>query len=109
MMLVGTLCMVLGMFTYATDRIASNHNEKVNFGYFLRTRSKVDLDGNVVQANYVKIAGDFNFDPRSEGKGAAYLEMTYYLNPTLNDRNVEFDPRQNLLKNLKRLEKVGAP
>lgn len=86
-----------------------NLNLKNNFGYFLRIRSEVDHDKNIIQGNYVKIAGDFDFDPRSEGKGAAYIEMTYYLNPSINDRNLEFDPRQNLFKNLKHLEKVGQP
>ena len=31
------------------------------------------------------------------------MQFKYYLNPTINDRNVEFDPKQNLMKNLKSL------
>jgi len=86
-----------------------NINESENFGYFLRIRSEVDSNGEVIKANYVKIAGDFKFDPRSEGKGAAYIEMTYYLNPNINDRNMEFDTSKNLMKGLKNLEKINAP
>jgi len=35
--------------------------------------------------------------------------IRYYLNPTPNSRNVEFDPKQNLLKSLDPLEQVDAP
>ena len=33
----------------------------------------------------------------------------YYLNPEPNLRNMEFDPKRNLMKNLKPLEGVDAP
>jgi hypothetical protein len=33
-------------------------------------------------------------------------QFTYYFNPTINDRSVEFDPKQNLLSGE---PKVGAP
>jgi hypothetical protein len=35
--------------------------------------------------------------------------FTYYLNPTPNDRNMEFDPKQNLFKDLKPMEEVKDP
>ena len=75
--------------------------------YFFRTRSKKDLNGNLIEANYGKIDGQFRFI------GAAAAEskimFTYYLNPTPNDRNMEFDPKRNLLQNLKSTEEVRAP
>jgi len=37
------------------------------------------------------------------------MGFDYYLNPTPNDRNVEFDPKRNLMKNLKPLEEVTEP
>jgi hypothetical protein len=37
------------------------------------------------------------------------MQFTYYLNPTPNDRNIEFDPKQNLIHNLKSFERVTAP
>jgi len=71
--------------------------------YFFRVRTKKDDRGNIVSTLYGKIQGDFfDFD---YGK----LTFTYYLNPTPNDRNVEFDPKQNLFKNLSSLEEVRAP
>jgi hypothetical protein len=53
-------------------------------------------NGTVKSALYGKIYGDF-------------MQFRYYLNPTPNDRNIEFDPKQNLLKNLSQLEQVSAP
>lgn len=55
-----------------------------NAGYFLRLRSVVGADGNVVKAWYGKIYGEF-------------FEFTCYLNPD-ETRNLEFDPTRNLLK-----------
>ncbi len=62
-------------------------NTDVNRGHWMRVRSKVDENGNLVSANYVKIYGDFP-------------DVQYYFNPTPNDRNLEFDPKKNLFKNL---------
>ena len=67
-----------------------------NKNYYFRVRTKVDDRGNIVSAHYGKIYGDF-------------MQFKYYLNPTINDRNVEFDPKQNLITNLKPGEGVSAP
>lgn len=71
--------------------------------YFCRVHTKKDDKGNIVSALYGKIHGDFS------GFDYGKLTFTYYLNPTPNDRNVEFDPNQNLFKNLSSLEEVRAP
>jgi hypothetical protein len=55
-----------------------------NRQYFFRVRTVLDEKGNVKSAFYGKIYGDF-------------MHFTYYLNPTPNDRNVEFDPGRNLI------------
>jgi hypothetical protein len=67
-----------------------------NRAYFLRVRTVLDAMGNVKSALYGKIYGDF-------------MQFRYYLNPTPNDRNVEFDPKRNLLKGLKTTEQVTEP
>jgi hypothetical protein len=67
-----------------------------NRNYFLRVRTVLDEKGNVKSALYGKIYGDF-------------MQFRYYLNPTPNSRNIEFDPKQNLLKGLKSTEQVDAP
>jgi hypothetical protein len=64
--------------------------------YLFRVRTAKDHEGNIVSAHYGKIYGDF-------------MQFTYYLNPTSNDRNIEFDPKQNLLGGLQSFEQVDAP
>ena len=71
-------------------------NRDLNRNYYVRVRTKVDDTGNIVSAHYGKVYGDF-------------MTFCYYLNPTPNDRNVEFDPKRNLIKNLKPDEAVSAP
>jgi hypothetical protein len=67
-----------------------------NRNYYFRVRTKMDDGGRILSAHYGKIYGDF-------------MQFKYYFNPTPNDRNVEFDPKQNLLQNLKEGEGVGSP
>ena len=67
-----------------------------NLNYYFRVRTKVDDGGNIVSAYYGKIYGDF-------------MQFSYYLNPTPNSRNVEFDPKRNLMTHLKFDEGVSAP
>jgi hypothetical protein len=64
--------------------------------YFFRIRTVLDEEGNVKSACYGKIYGDF-------------MDFRYYLNPTPNSRNVEFDPKRNLLQGLKPDEQVDKP
>lgn len=59
-------------------------------GYYLRTRVKLDADGDIASANYAKIYDDIRFDARGS------VSFWYYFNPTPNDRNLEFDPARNL-------------
>ena len=64
--------------------------------YYIRVRTKLDEKGNVISAHYGKIYGDF-------------MNFTHYLNPTPNDRNVEFDPKKNLIDTGRRGDKVHDP
>jgi hypothetical protein len=67
--------------------------------YYFRIRTELDEEGNVASALYGKIYGEFN---RSGG-------FSFYVNPTPNDRNMEFDPRQNLFTGLPQEERVYEP
>lgn len=69
-----------------------------NRNYFFRVRTVLDHQGNVVSAHYGKIYGD-----------PEQMNFHYYLNPTPNDRNVEFDPKQNLLGGLEPQEGAKLP
>jgi hypothetical protein len=72
-------------FEYKPDRI-----------YLFRVRTVLDEKGKVKSALYGKIYGDF-------------MQFRYYLDPTPNDHNIEFDPKQNMLHGLKPTEQVSVP
>lgn len=75
--------------------------------YFFRVRTVRDQDGQIVSALYGKIDGDIRFSPIHSK--TCSLMFTYYWNPTINDRNMEFDPKRNLLTGLKYDQQVSAP
>ncbi len=75
----------------------SESNDDGHDLYYFRIRTQTNEAGVVTNALYGKIIGQIN------GR------FTYYLNPTPNDRNVEFDPKQNLFTNLAPLEAVSVP
>jgi hypothetical protein len=64
--------------------------------YFVRIRTVLDSNAKVVSANYGKVYGDF-------------MNFTYYLNPEMNSRNMEFDPHRNLFGELKGAERASKP
>jgi len=68
--------------------------EREDQNYVFRARTVLDENGEIVSALYGKIHGNILFDVR--GSETASLLFKYYLNPTPNDRNIEFDPDQNL-------------
>lgn len=71
--------------------------------YIFRIRAE-EKDGKLIRAMYGKIHGDFEYDIDSENK--AKIVFKYYLNPDYT-RNLEFDPNNNLFRNLKSTEQVG--
>lgn len=72
--------------------------------FFIRVRTESDAEGKIVRAMYGKIHAPFVFDARgSDPWGRTkkqYVAFTYYLNPD-GTRNVEYDPKRNLLKSPK--------
>jgi hypothetical protein len=77
------------MWRYST-KTYSPPTTRTDVGFFLRTRVKLDKDGNIISANYVKVMGDFSLN------GMGGINFIYYFNPVPNDRNLEFDPKRNL-------------
>lgn len=72
--------------------------------YYFRVRTKTDASGKIVSAHYGKIYGPLTLVPVLKNQAAfkkslkANLSISdLYFNPTPNDRNVEFDPKRNLL------------
>ncbi len=74
--------------------------------FFYRVRTQKDAEGGITNAYYGKIAGPVFCEVRAHG---ASMQMKYYLNPTPNDRNLEFDPARNLFTNLPVAEQVREP
>jgi hypothetical protein len=74
---------------------------------YFRVRSETNEYGEIKSAYYGKMPSPIQFDVRDTDTG--WIKFTYYLNPTPNDRNMEFDPKQNLFKNLGSLEQVNKP
>lgn len=77
---------------------SENRNDQ---NYWFRVRAKDN------RALYGKIHGDIVFYAGHPNKPAG-LQFTYYLNPD-GTRNVEFDSKRNLFRNLKPPEEVRSP
>ena len=63
--------------------------------YCFRIRSKFDDKGNLIEAYYGKVYGDFKIGAHIE-IGLDIVKFLYYFNPTPNDRNLEWDMKNNL-------------
>ncbi|HAL92636.1 MAG TPA: hypothetical protein DCM68_06395 [Verrucomicrobia bacterium] len=93
-------------FTNKEGSTLATISQRKDLNYFFRVRTKKDETGKIVSAHYGKIRGPLDFGFRGKRNG---LGMTYYLNPTPNDRNMEFDPNRNLFTGLKVGEEVHDP
>ena len=62
---------------------------------FVRSRTTLDKDGNISSARYSKIYGPIEYG--DDERGGGIVRFIYFMNPTPNDRNMEFDPDRNLL------------
>lgn len=80
-------------------------NEQQSF--YFRVRTVTNESGDVTSALYGKVRSHIGFDVRRAKTGT--ISFVYYLNPTPNDRNLEFDPTKNLFKNLSPSEEVREP
>ena len=78
-----------------------------NRSYIYRVRTVLDEKGQIVSALYGKVRGDIRLDPINSK--TALILFTYYLNGESNDRNLEFDPKRNLFRELKSTEQVSNP
>jgi hypothetical protein len=75
-------------------------------GYFFRVRT-VEQNGKIVSAHYGKIRGGIEIEPRETP--TCTITFTYYLNPTPNDRNLEWDQKKNLFGGLTDMEIPREP
>jgi hypothetical protein len=75
--------------------------------FLFRVRSATNADGKIAHALYGKIGSSLRLDVRHCKTGV--VAFTYCLNPTPNDRNLESDPKRNLLLGVKSTEEVVEP
>jgi hypothetical protein len=87
------------IFRDAGQPIVSDTREDQNYFFRVRTEKK---NGKIVSAMYGKTWGDIEF------WGNGKIGFTYYLNPD-GTRNMEFDPKQNLFKNLESTKRPTEP
>lgn len=66
--------------------------------YTFRIRTRRNEKGEIVEAYYGKIYGDFEFEG-DDKKGLIGVKFLYYLNPKSLDRNLEWDMKNNLCPN----------
>ncbi len=99
----GTVSLILDA---TKDRVLKSEGIDEREFLVFRVRTVIDEKGGVIRANYGKIYGRVEY---GVGEALDRLRFTYYLNPTPNDRNLEFDPKQNLFKDLKPMERVREP
>jgi hypothetical protein len=88
---------------YLSNNGMSDGDNSKDQNYFFRVRTILDNCGNVKSTLYGKISGPIECGPNG------YIKFTYYLNPTPNDRNMEFDPKRNLSKNLSPWQPTLSP
>ena len=89
-------------------RVVRHSDFNGDANYFFRVRAKADDKGNITNALYGKIYGDFG-GYIDMGKTMFRLNFTYYLNPEPDSRDMEFNTKSNLFNNLPPLEQVSAP
>ncbi len=90
-------------------RYPKSANPDYDTNYLFRIRTQLDKDGNAISGLYGKIYGEiraYNYTLRRK-EYKPFVAFDYYLNP--NDTNIEFDPKKNLFKNLKRQQEVKDP
>lgn len=79
--------------------LSSNYNktdkERPDQNYFFRIRTEKDEEGNIVSALYGKIEGNIKIQAASKDN-LGRMKFKYYLNPTPNDTNLEYDSEKNL-------------
>ena len=73
-------------------------DDKSDRAISFRIRSRYDDKGNLKNAYYGKIYGDFEIQG-DEKRGLVSISFLYYLNPTPLDRNLEWDMKTNLCPN----------
>jgi hypothetical protein len=76
--------------------------------WFLRIRTERDKEGRITRAMYGKVKGPMEIGVPMPGPTLDFGTMVYYANPD-GTRNIEFDPKRNLIPNTPDYEKPTKP
>lgn len=87
---------VIRTMSHHPGQVPNDNMNNPNRDYFFRVRTVLDPNGHIKSALYGKIYGDF-------------MQFSYYLDPTPNDRNVEFIPGHSLLGGVPSFDQVSQP
>jgi hypothetical protein len=102
----------LSQLTYSLKRTEAKIIEQIDLpeSEYLVFSSRVETDpqGSPRKQHFGKIYKLF-YGENPDKKNSGVVRFTYYFNATPNDRNLEFDGKNNLLKGLSSLEMVMAP
>lgn len=93
-------------FGHASRSANFDINETDQTAYWFRVRT-VEKNGHIVSALYGKIRGGLALAPH--GQTTCSVHLRYYLNPTPLDRNLEWDPKRDLLPGLRYDERPREP
>ncbi len=74
------------------DNMSTSNEDKSRL-YYIRFNSVLDEKGELISAQYAAIPGEFTF---IMGKYDCPIFL-YYVNPNINDKNMEFDKKNNLM------------
>ena len=89
---------------FVTDRTPSKILQNIELAKtaYLTFRSRIlrDDNGNIISSNYGKIYG-ISYGRVDETSGKISITLLYYFNPIPNDRNIEYDPNENLFDKMK--------
>lgn len=87
---------VLDTIAAGPQNIKGKMDYEDEFYLFFRSRVVTNKLGSIVSANYGKIYPEFHFGEAPPEKGQGRVSFSYYFNPNPNDRNLEFDGKNNL-------------
>jgi hypothetical protein len=104
---IPALVLVKAYHPYRQPKVDINTIEPNTDSFFLRVRTRLGPDGKVESAMYGKLVGPITWNVH--GNTTADIDTTfYYVNPD-GTRNVEFDPKRNLLQGLDSSESPRKP
>ena len=96
---------------YGYDSTYETSLNTAPLGYIIRTNTELDKQNEVIKANYARLFAEFELYAYTKGEGNSigYITFKYAYNPTVNERSLEFDYRNNLFGELPGTINIAHP